>query len=374
MLPSGNNPHSGKRPTSRLHELNPIVWTLVPFWIEGADLKSDSYDLGGYKVELASTFQELNLRWILQVIVHSNIDAIIAQIRECSATQPTLVFNLCDGYDDVGNPGLSVVRALEASGLPFTGSSSSYYEISSSKLVMKDLFLKAGVPTAAWEMLPFAGPIQGLCERLGTPLMVKPSESCASFGIGLKSVIYTDEQAACRRDELRTGEMGKVFANDTIFAETFIDGPEYTVLIFGYWDSPEAIWALPPAERVFDFSIPEKERFLSYDRYWGYYKEESPPAGGRPFYAYRSVPPEIADKLFELAKRAYIAVEGFGYGRVDFRLNRRTGEYQTLEVNANCGLSGDAETSCGSILNMAGQSFSQLVAKILEQALVRAGQ
>ena len=372
MPPSGNNPLSANSATPRLDELKPIVWTLVPFWIEGADLKSDSYDLGAYKVELSATFHALNLRWILQVIVHSNLDAIIAQIRECAATQPTLVFNLCDGYDDVGNPGLSVVRALEASGLPFTGSSSRYYEISSSKLEMKKLFCQAGVPTAAWEIMAQAGPVQGLCERLGVPLMVKPSESCASFGIGLKSVIYTDEQAAARRDEMRVGEMGKVFANDTIFAEHFIDGPEYTILIFGYWDSPGKIWALPPAERVFDSSIPEKERFLSYDRYWAYYKEETPPEGGRPFYSYQPVSKELAETIFELAKRAYIAVEGFGYGRVDFRFNRRTGEYQVLEVNANCGLSGDAETSCGSILNMAGQGFPQLVGQILEQALVRA--
>jgi hypothetical protein len=41
-------------------------------------------------------------------------------------------------------------------------------------------------------------------------------------------------------------------------------------------------------------------------------------------------------------------------------------------VNANCGLSGDAETSCGSILEMAGMRFPQLVEKILDQALARA--
>jgi D-alanine-D-alanine ligase len=347
---------------------------LVPFWIEGTNLKSDSYDLGAYKVELAATFHELNLRWILQIVVHSNIDAIIAQIRECAASRPTLVFNLCDGYDDVGTPGLSVVRALESSGLTFTGSSSRYYEISSSKLAMKALFVEAGVPTASWEILPGNGSIHGLCKRLGTPLIVKPSASSASFGIGLKSVIHTDQQAILRFHELRQGELGKMFANDIIFAERFIEGPEYTILIFGYWDSPDDIWALPPAQRAFDSSIPENERFLSYDRYWAFYKEETPPADGRPFYVYQPAPPEVAGILFDLAKRAYIAVEGFGYGRVDFRFNRGTGEYQVLEVNANCGLSGDAETSCGSILNMANQGFPQLVAQILDQALVRAGQ
>ena len=371
MPPSGNNPqfiNEGKL----LKEVKPVIWTLVPFWIEGALLKSDSYDLGPYKVELATVFQELNLPWILQVVVHATIDGIIAQIVECAKTQPTLVFNLCDGYDEVGTPGLTVVKALEAAKLPFTGADVRYYETSSSKLDMKRLFREAGVPTALWEALPDDGPLTGLCERLGKPLFIKPSASSASFGIGLKSVVRSDEEATQRRDELKKGEHAKLFAKDTIFAEDFIDGPEFTVLMGGYWDDPDNIWTLPPAERIFDSSIPESERFLSYDRYWGYYKEETPPEGGRAFYAYRAATPETARILFDIAKRAYIANWGYSYGRVDIRFNRKQNEYQVLEVNANCGLSGDAETSCGSILDMAGQRFPQLVEKILEQALARA--
>jgi D-alanine-D-alanine ligase len=355
-----------------LTELNPVIWTLVPFWIEGATLKSDSYDLGPYKVELAEVFQELGLKWILQIVVHANIDNIVAQIVECAKTRPTLVFNLCDGYDEVGTPGLSVVKALEAAGLPFTGADVRYYEASSSKLEMKRLFREAGVPTATWEELPDKVPLTGLCERLGQPLFIKPSGSSASYGIGLKSVVRSDEDAAQRRDELRQGDFGRLFANDIIFAEDFIDGPEFTVLMGGYWDDPGNIWTLPPAQRIFDSSIPESERFLSYDRYWGYYKEETPPEGGRPFYAYQAAPAELAETLIDIAKRAYIATWGYSYGRVDIRFNRAKNEYQVLEVNANCGLSGDAETSCGSILEMAGQRFPQLVQKILEQALDRA--
>lgn len=357
--------------TGRLAAADPVIWTLVPFWIEGNRLASDSYDLGPYKIELASTFQQLGLRWILQIVVHSNIREVMEQIRECASAEPTLVFNLCDGYDDVGAPGLSVVRALEAAGLTFTGADSRYYEISSSKLVMKQLFRDAGVPTAAWEALPDDARLTGLCERLGTPLFIKPSASCASYGIGLDSVVRTDAEAEARRDTLRSGEFAKWFAGDTIFAEHFIDGPEYTVLMGGYWDDPDGIWALPPAERIFDESIPQHERFLSYDRYWGYYKEEAPPAGGGAFYAYRAAPAPVASTVFDIAKRAYIAVKGSGYGRTDIRFNRRSDEYQVLEVNANCGLSGDAETSCGSILDMAGMRFPQLVEKILEQALAR---
>jgi D-alanine-D-alanine ligase len=371
MPPSGNNPpftNSG----ALLKQQRPVVWTLLPYWIEAGTLKGESYDVSAYKVELSDAFYELNLPWICQIVLHSTIPGVVSQILECARTRPTLVFNLCDGYDEVGTPGLSVVKALEAANLPFSGAGVLYYETSSSKIEMKELFRKAGVPTAAWEALPDNGPLTGLCERLGKPLFVKPSASSASFGISLKSVVHSDEEAAARRDELKHGEHAKLFEKDIIFAEDFIDGPEFTVLMGGYWDDPDNIWTLPPAERIFDSSIPESERFLSYDRYWGYYKEEAPPEGGRAFYAYRAAPPREARILFDLAKRAYVATWGYSYGRVDIRFNKKKNEYQVLEVNANCGLSGDAETSCGSILEMAGQRFPQLVEKILEQALARA--
>jgi D-alanine-D-alanine ligase len=261
---------------------------------------------------------------------------------------------------------------LENTDLLFTGADSRYYQTTCSKIEMKQLFQKAGVPTAVWEALPDRGPLTGITKRLGQPLFIKPSASSASYGIGLKSVVRSDEEATARRDTLKQGEFGKLFANDIIYAEDFIDGPEFTVLMGGYWDDPHNIWTLPPAERIFDVSIPESERFLSYDRYWGYYKEETPPEGGRPFYGYRAAPSEQAKILFDIAKRAYIATWGYSYGRVDIRFNKKRNEYQVLETNANCGLSGDAETSCGSILEMAGVRFPQLVEKILEQALARA--
>jgi D-alanine-D-alanine ligase len=371
MPPSGNNPpfiSEGKL----LKQQHPVIWTLVPYWVENGTLKSDSYDLGPYKVELAGVFQELNLPWILQIVLHSTIDSVISQIIECAKMQSTLVFNLCDGYDEVGTPGLTVVKALENTDLLFTGADSRYYQTTCSKIEMKQLFQKAGVPTAVWEALPDRGPLTGITKRLGQPLFIKPSASSASYGIGLKSVVRSDEEATARRDTLKQGEFGKLFANDIIYAEDFIDGPEFTVLMGGYWDDPHNIWTLPPAERIFDVSIPESERFLSYDRYWGYYKEETPPEGGRPFYGYRAAPSEQAKILFDIAKRAYIATWGYSYGRVDIRFNKKRNEYQVLETNANCGLSGDAETSCGSILEMAGVRFPQLVEKILEQALARA--
>ncbi|MCK7461299.1 MAG: hypothetical protein MZU84_04125 [Sphingobacterium sp.] len=69
--------------------------------------------------------------------------------------------------------------------------------------------------------------------------------------------------------------------------------------------------------------------------------------------------------------RAFVAVGGQGYGRVDIRLEERTDELFVLEVNANCGISGDKETSVGEILLQSEIPATSLVSEILRDAYDR---
>ena len=307
----------------------------------------------------------MGLPWIWQPIVPANLREIVSQVVEYRRRFPCIVFNFCDGVDSEGRPGLSVVRALEAEGIPFTGADSHFFEISTSKLRMKRMFAAAGLATPAFEALPDVGTLAGICERLGTPLIVKPDVSSASQGISLRSKIFNDVEATSRRDELVRN-----FAHSTVFVERFVEGREFTVFVMGDHHTPGEIRALP-AERIFDASIPPEERFLSFDRYWGYYKEESAPDRGAAFYCYAEIAPDLSPLVSDFARQAYCAVKGTGYGRVDIRMDKNNGQLQLLEVNANCGISGDDETSTGSILEIAGLRFSSLLTSVLEHALSR---
>jgi D-alanine-D-alanine ligase len=71
-----------------------------------------------------------------------------------------------------------------------------------------------------------------------------------------------------------------------------------------------------------------------------------------------------------LAIRAYCAVRGTGYGRVDIRMDQKHGSLYVLEVNANCGLSSDEQSSVGKILELSGYSFVDLIGEILCQPLL----
>ena len=83
-------------------------------------------------------------------------------------------------------------------------------------------------------------------------------------------------------------------------------------------------------------------------------------------------PPEADQPLVkEVAQAAYIAVDGTGYGRVDLRMDNKTGKLYVLEVNANCGFSESADSSMGSILISCKRSLSQLVSSCFDYAVAR---
>jgi D-alanine-D-alanine ligase len=353
MKPFGTlRPFDGRRP---------VIWAFTPYLVRDRKLVGESYDNEQTKAEVACAFQTLGLPWIWQPIVPDSIGDVIAQIVKYRQSNEAIVFNFCDGDDVNGYPGVSLLRALEESGIPFTGADSGFYETSTSKVKIKEALIAAGVPTAPFDILPQSGPVRGFCERLGAPLFVKPAVSAAGWGLTLRSVVFNDGEIEACRDELTSGEMAQYFLHDTIFVERFIQGPEFTVFLGGYWDQPDEIWTLPPAERVFDPSIPDKERILCNERL------------GRPYYHYEACPPKMVDRLKDVASRAYCAVEGASYGRVDIRQDRATGELFVLEVNANPGISGDEEVvSVGCCLRLAGMTFADLLATIIDQTLSRA--
>lgn len=72
-------------------------------------------------------------------------------------------------------------------------------------------------------------------------------------------------------------------------------------------------------------------------------------------YIYEAAPSEWQGRLKKVARDAYIACDGSGYGRVDIRTrNMDELDPYVLEVNANCGLSfGENSSSLGEILRLA---------------------
>lgn len=351
----------------------PLVWVFVPYAIAQNRLDGETYENDFTKEDLARALLALGLPWVWRPVLVGQVDEAIAEVQRHRARGPAMVLNLCDGFDRDGFPGLSVVRALEHAGIPFTGAGSDFYDISSSKLRMKDLFVSAGVETPAHERLPRSGPVDGLCARITPPLIVKPDLASASLGITLRSRVSDDAAAAACRDELARGGLPRHFVDGDVYAEAFVDGREFAVFVVGDWRQPGSVRATPPVERVFDATLPEGERYLTCDRYWATYREESLPPSGRFFFEFAAAETALVPQLSDLGVRAYCAVRGTGYGRVDIRMQRGTGRLFALEVNANPELSAEEQTTTGYAMRLAGMPYAAWLAMLLEPALQACG-
>jgi D-alanine-D-alanine ligase len=90
------------------------------------------------------------------------------------------------------------------------------------------------------------------------------------------------------------------------------------------------------------------------------------------FYTYAIPDASRIDEIKKISWDAYVATKGYGYTRVDIRMDLTSGKLYVLEVNAQCGLSEDEDyTSIGAILRLSGCTFAALVAEIIYDALRR---
>jgi len=350
----------------------PAVSVFIPYFVKDGRFESPEYDLPAFCKELNSWFTTLGYEWRWLPVTLENLPSVIAGLEDAHRCGGSLVMNLCDGNELDGSPGVSVVRALETAGIPFTGSSSFFYEITPHKVPMKTRLRGRGVATAPF--VPFRHlpeDVARLEAEVGYPTFVKPEVSAGSGGIGLTSLVYDAGGVMARVSALLASEDGDFYRKSGIFAERFVDGPEFTVFVIADRNAPGGARAYPPVQRLFHSALPSHERFLSYDRYWSEYKEESRLPEGEPFYRYGLAPARLRDRLADLAVRAFLALDGTGYGRVDIRLEERTDTLFVLEVNANCGLSGDRETSVGEMLFLAKVPVRRLVSEILRDAYER---
>jgi D-alanine-D-alanine ligase len=121
---------------------------------------------------------------------------------------------------------------------------------------------------------------------------------------------------------------------------------------------------------VFHPSLPDTEKFLSFDRLWEFYEDEPAMPGSENFFDYYLPAAELIPALQQITLDAYVAVRGSGYARIDIRMDAQTKNLFVLEVNSQCGLSEDEDhTSIGAILRVSGKTFAQLIIEIIKDAL-----
>lgn len=349
------------------------IWILAPH-LESEDQNlKHYYDFSQSIAEYTKVFEELKADWKWQPVTINNYKDIIRSIAESKNGKTPLILNLCDGDEVNGTPGVSVIHEIEKYGLIYTGSDAHFYNITTSKIPMKKAFDKAGVSSANWRVITDKkGSTKGICKRVGTPIIIKPAVSGGSMGVSVKNVVHTEEELTERVEEIKKGYRGWNLLADGLFVEQFITGPEYTTFITGSSDDLEHCIVYEPVKRIFHKSLPEAEQFLSFDRLWEIYEDETPMPENGNFYEYGPVEPSLTPALKQLSLDAYKSCGGKGYTRIDIRQDAATGKLYMLEANAQCGLSEDENyTSIGAIIKASKVTFTEIITEILKDALRR---
>ena len=333
------------------------VWVLAPHLVTHDANIDYYYDFTQSIAEYEKTFSQLGIEWKWQPVTMQDYPSIIDKIakEKDTSNKTPVVFNICDGDEINGTPGISVIKLLEEKGLLYTGANEYFYNITTSKIPMKRAFDKAKVPTAGWKTISTASQnFDKIFKELGNPVIVKPAISGGSMGVGIKNVVQSAAELKSQVSKMLEGYRGWNLAADGLVAESFISGPEFTVLISGTYNNPEL------------------EKFLSFDRLWEIYEDETPMPGEASFYEYALPDALLIDEIKQISWDAYVATKGCGYTRIDIRMDTQTGKLYVLEVNAQCGLSEDEDyTSIGAILRFSGSTYTELIAEIINDAFTR---
>jgi D-alanine-D-alanine ligase len=261
-------------------------------------------------------------------------------VKRLAAEQPDVAFVAMHGS---GGEDGTAQELLEILGIPFTGPGVAACGRCMDKVQAKHEFRAAGVPTPEWfafnetafRELGAADALGGLEERLGFPLVVKPSRGGSALGIKFAENWFDVPEAL----------VSAFSYDDRVLLERFVDGRELAVSVLG--DEPlPVVEAIPQSGDLYDFEA----------RY---------EIGRTSFVCPAELSLDETAAVTEAALGAYAALGCSGFSRVDLILAAEGP--QVLEVNAIPGLT---DTSLlPQAAEAAGMTFEDLVAKILDLAV-----
>ena len=230
----------------------------------------------------------------------------------------------------------TIQGALELMGIPYTGSGVLASSLAMDKWRTKLIWQAVGVPTPRFERVSAETDLSSLADHLGLPLFIKPANEGSS--IGISKVKQLDALPAAYAEAAKH--------DDLVIAEQFIGGGEYTVSILG--DRALPIIRIVPSNEFYDYEakyLRDDTRYLC-------------PCG---------LSAEVEKRIQQDALKAFDALGGQGWGRVDFLMDE-AGQHYFLEANTSPGMTDHSLVPMAA--KAAGISFDELVLTVLEQAHV----
>ena len=243
----------------------------------------------------------------------------------------------------------SLQGLLECAGIPYVGSRVLGSALQMDKDVAKRLLAAANLPVVPWVTVRasqlsaarHAAAAEEALDRFGLPLFVKPANSGSS--VGTSKVHDRDALEPALREAARY--------DTKVLIERAIDGREVEVAVIGNEEPRASV----PGE------IRQEHDF--YDYAAKYADDETDLLIPAP------LDPTTTERIRELALEAYSTLEGEGFARVDFLLDRHDGSLYINELNS---LPGFTDASMFPLMwEASGLPYPALLDRLIELAFER---
>ncbi|MDP3177707.1 MAG: D-alanine--D-alanine ligase family protein, partial [Spirochaetaceae bacterium] len=241
---------------------------------------------------------------------------------------------------------------LEVAGLPYVGAPVLGSALGMDKEKAKELWLRAGLPVVPFVVVrprdlssspdPEAALGRKIGARIGWPCFVKPARGGSSVGAG-KATDQASLMAALR---------AAFEWDDKVLVEPFLTAREIECSVLGN-DEPQAF---PPGE------------ILPTHEFYDYEAKYIDPEGAH-FALPARLEEEQGERIRALAIAAYAACEMAGMARVDFFVDKRTGEILLNEINTIPGFT--HISMYPKMCESGGLPYSELLSRLVELALER---
>ena len=237
----------------------------------------------------------------------------------------------------------TVQGALELLGIPYTGSGVMASSIAIDKVMTKRVLVAEGLPTPQHVLLRrgayTALDVNAALDKLGLPLIVKPSREGSSIGL-TKVTDISQMQAAVEQAALLDAD---------ILCEQFIDGDEVTCPLLGTGGQAYAL----PVIRIAAVDG-------NYDYQNKYFTDTTQyvvPCG---------LPDGEEKAIQQLVLQTYRTLNCRGWARADVMIDKRSRKPYLLEINTSPGMTGHSLVPMSA--RAAGISYEDLCIEILKTA------
>ncbi len=272
--------------------------------------------------------------------------------------KPHLVFNMAERLYGP-NRESHIPSICELLGIPYTGSDPLTLGICLDKSRAKEILSFHKIPNPAFWIVE--SPLE-IPRAISLPAIVKPLYEGSSKGIRNNSVVHNLRELYARIHEVIA------FYEEPVIVERFLPGREFTVGVLGNHPGLEVL----PIVEIDHSMLPDGAMpIYSYEAKWIWDRPEQPL---KIFNCPANIGEDLQRRIEHLVKRACVVLRIRDWSRVDVRLDER-GEPNILEVNPLPGvLPNPDDNSCmPKAARTAGYSYSALIHRVVDEAIIRCG-